>query len=501
MIKKILWLWIFLLSIVSFSSAWKVQEISLSQLPSIYDSNYDLWFLKWWAVLTTFLWQSKSIIAFDSDSFFWWSSNWQPYYYNDSSVQWFFWEYWACDELTWSDSVPTNCSSSPITWDYKTTFMSFFNNVNLWDYVYYDFENNWYSQGSTSWAWANRVWVCWSSSTIHRSLCFRRQYYNCSSCSSTQRQDYWSLVNSQNLSNLSFGAISNSRIGYAPWQKWYNWWWNIEWWSSVWENTIITWNLMYNSCTKWYILNQLEWILHEWFCYAWTYNTWLIDNSFTWNTYVYWYWMTYRDMYKLSKSNWPYYNSYNDWYLSHFDSIKRYKLWQVSVNPFIWEPIVVYSYFNNLYSNYWIDISDLSSKEFSSYWVLNYCNLYFSESDLSSEYTWQYFQYLCNSLSNSDWSINLTTWAVWDPEESIEVLPPWFDLSNNSSSWVVVGVDWSWTLSWETNRNFEWKTFINDFYQKLQSRFQKPVNNLVWIVPWYILVFMFALILFRFLSH
>lgn len=403
----------------------------------------------------------------------------------------------ACDEILYDSTwdVLHWCSSSQL-FNYKNDEIvsNFISTLDNWDIVYV--EDKIVRNGCWWYCTYNiySIRVCFSSSSVWSTMCFVGDK------STYESEAYWSKTPFLRSSLLTwrsnFSNISLSLLSDPPWFS--N---NIEWWSSIWNNVSLTWNLMYNSCTKWYILNKLDWILWDQFCYAWTYDTWLIDNNFNWNTYIYDYWLNYRDLYKLSKSIGPYYSSYNDWYLWHYDSIKRYKLWQISQNPFIWEPVAVYSYFNNLYSNYWIDVADLSTKEMSSYWVLNYCNLLFSDSSNSSAYTWQYFQYLCDSLNSQDWSIDVTTWIIGDPDESFEVLPPWFEYSNNPSSWMIVSVDWSWTLSWNTDNNFEWRTFINDFYQKLQSVFQKPTKNIVWIVPWYILVFMVAIILFRFLSH
>lgn len=224
MIKKnLLWLWIAIISLINFWNTGKIQTIWLDPSPSIYNTNYNLTFLKWWWVLTNFLWQGKSITAFSGDCFFRRTNNWEPYFYCNNwsyNKQWFFGEYRSCDEITWYNSTPTNCTSQQITGDYKNLFKWFFKNVVNWDLMYYDLLYPYYN--SRNW-WHDewyRIQMCWSSNNIWKSICFRANYTYTSQWWWTTR--YWTLINSQNLSWLTYWLINNSRIWYAPWQNWYD---------------------------------------------------------------------------------------------------------------------------------------------------------------------------------------------------------------------------------------------------------------------------------------
>ena len=159
----------------------------------------------------------------------------------------------------------------------------------------------------------------------------------------------------------------------------------------------------------------------------------------------------------------------------------------------------LYAYFNRLYENWWIDWTVSRY----AYDVVNFCNLALY-SDYNQPYNWSYFSDICDRYNANNTQPIVNPVEIWDIDDD-EIIPPWFDNWwwdwSSTKSWYVVSVDWSWTLSWNTNKNFDWKTFINDFYQKLQSSFLQPTSWLAGIIPNYILVFMFALILFRFLQH
>lgn len=508
MIKKIIW-YLFVCSFVllwsSFVNAWKLQQIWIDQLPSIYNNQFEVWFLKWWAVITNFLWTAKAVLALDSNKLFWWNENWKPYFYWPN-WQWFFSMYFSCDDLAvaWS---PQNCAWDYITWDFQQIFKWFFSHVKATDYAYYSYESDeWWVNCSYSY---QNITVCFSSSEIWKSLCFKRTscYNGCQNWSSSCQNFCFSeggcgggLVNSNWYTNLTFWSISPLWLSYAPWQAWYGGGWNIEGWSSVSDNVGMTWNLVYNKCTNWYVLNQIDYIywrksFRDW-CHAWINDTWYILWYDTWSYVVYpWHWIDYKYVYKNTK-DWL---SWDNWFNSNLDIMKRYKLWSFwPANPFIWKPLYLYTYFENLYEN-WVLPND---NFITSYDILNYCNLYLY-SNYEEEYKWTYFKSYCDNLNYNNWSSSVTTWEIGDID-SDEILPPWYDDWSDwdvTTSWTVVSVNWNWTLSGDNNKNFDWKTFINDIYQKLQANYIKPNVWIVGIIPTYILVFMLALILFRFLQH
>lgn len=507
--KYILWLWIWLLAFLWFTSANSFIRVwDLGFYPNYYDSNYWNSVLKRWRLLSNYLWTSKEMFAFWNKNFVFWN-NWQLYLYDflpatercwSHLVQWYFNMVRSCPVInnTWDFNI-WNCGewssySSEIVWNFLKT-------LKQWDWFYYDrsWSNEWYCRG-----FRYNTYICFSSSEIWNTLCF---YVNHSpEWSSTTPQPFYWLWESLWFNDwLTYWLISNSYLEVPP--LYTN---NIDWSSNTSENISLSWNLLYNKCTNWYVINKIRsvyWSEIDRVCYAWTIDTWLItsENVDQINSIFHWtpkQWLDFKMLYQLT-NNWE---SRNNWFRSNEDAMLRFKQWRVWVNPFIWSPIALYSYFDILFNNWnlWRTSFDDGPDWMGPYFILNYCKL--SYTDLDSEYKWSYFSSYCSDLSYSDpWQINdewTNTWS-WQVENDDEVLPPWFDNWNNNVtwSWTAVSVDWSWVLSWWNNQNYDWITFINDMYQKLQQNFLKPYNNVTWIIPWYILVFLFALILFRFLQH
>ena len=276
MIKKtLLSLWISIICLTWYTNA-KVQEVWLLKYPSSVNQNYSIWFIKWWWVITDFIWVWKSVAWFDLSRLFWWSTNWLPYVYlkpNNSAIptiQWFYDRYYVCNELTTIDTLPDNCT---IWWyfDYswslendKVFLKSFFSNVIAEDLVYYNSFEDRYGWATLTYS-INWLDICWSSSEIWKSLCFRWVYCNSSSNSYCNSYNYGSLINSQNLSDLTFWNVANSRIWYAPGQAWYDW--------SRDNTNESTSNVVIGSCpTIAQILQNNYWS---------SYNTWLCYNNTT----------------------------------------------------------------------------------------------------------------------------------------------------------------------------------------------------------------------------
>lgn len=444
-----------------------------------------------WNLLSQYGAATRRMLAFNvsnyTKAYFFWNESWLPYmyyyYYNDSvMIQWQYQYYWLCDELlSWSSSA-VNCSKSPINSSFVESVIPIFNSMKSTDYFWYYY---WYY---TSYSRHYYLLTCFSSSYYWKSICFN--------------SDDW-VTNTLNLDvNVSMSDIPASIMSFSPW------WSYIEWWSNTSDNTVLTWNVTYNvACTNWFIVSKLS-SLYWWtnVCYAWTYDTWtiritLINNSITYVPSEKW--LDFKEVYSWSKDI-EYFSSYANWFNTWNDRMYRFKMWTLDLNIFNSQPVYLYAYFLRLYDN-WL----VYQWQNEVYNLLNFCKLALY-SDYDKPYEWQYFQDYCNTTNfiTTPWS-NVTTWQVWDVENDndLEVLPPNYDVwwNNNwwsyTSSWTIISVDWSGTLSGDINKNFEWKTFINDFYQKLQSSYQKPLNNVSWIIPNYILAFMFALILFRFLQH
>lgn len=510
MIKKILlWLWITFLSFIGFSNAtFQFFEVWVDRFMSKWNLQYEVWFLPKWRLISTYLWTSKALVWLDDKYLIFWSNDWL-YLYNPWSfnAQWYFQYLMSCDAIDYNDSTwdaLQNCTATQSFELWSELVSNFINSIKQWDLIFIEDETTRMGCGSYCSYDRYNIKVCFSSSTVSRTMCFLWD----SSSYWWSNPTYGSrlpLLNSLWLSSdVGFGSINRSILTDPPWFMW----WTIDWSSGIWQNTSLSWNLMYSTCTNWYVVSEvskLYWWINN-ICYAWTNNTWIINDWVARTPMLQW--LNFKEVYNWSlnvtiNGATPYYSNYLDWFNTWIIAMQKYKLWQISFDVFNWQPVYLYAYFDRLYQN------GVIPWQTDAYNIANICKLALF-SDYTQKYNWSQFSYVCDQLSYNPWnSWIVTTWEVGSIDnDNQEILPPWTIIwwwnnwwSSNTSSWTIVSVDWSWTLSWNTNQNFDWKTFINDFYQKLQSNFQKPTNNLTWIVPVYIYVFLIALILFRFLSH
>lgn len=92
--------------------------------PSAVNWNYFNSFLKWGGVLSNYIWQSKSVLALDSQILFWRLPDWLPYFYwvgQYNLIQWYFPKFYYCSSMSsgWSYQEPTDCTENAI--DENTT--------------------------------------------------------------------------------------------------------------------------------------------------------------------------------------------------------------------------------------------------------------------------------------------------------------------------------------------------------------------------------------------
>ena len=455
--------------------------------PSVINSQFKLWFLKWGWVITDYLATNKSILALDSDKIFWRTPDWRPYFYSPSS-QWFFTKVFSCPEIiaTW-DSFQLDfpsCSWIPMSWlDYWPMFKNFFSHVVIWDYTYYDYYHLvWWNTCSY---WYHTHIVCFSSHELETTLCFAVwSCYNwCQWWSNSCRSfcnwticDWW-VYESQDYQSLNFGNIPYWSIWSAPWQNWYMWdyewsqgdwsYWNIDW--------FITGSVFQQECTVWYAKNYAEnlW-LSSYLCYWWL----PLDSDWL-AVAVAW---TGANVFEI-------FNASNDW--KNFQSWFQYRN-NIFVNRYVynqsvwsWTPAPLYSYFNFV-SQYW---PTFTSKE-----IQDYCRIIINNMDLNS--SWHGTSSWCPQLywwwggwSSSDNSYredDTWTWVIgWSTTNNLNISVNW---------------DWVWTHSWN-----EVKTpsaYIQDFFNKAREVIPTNFSDIWgWFLPTYIITFLLAIILFRFLRH
>lgn len=489
MIKKyLLWFLTVLIWLVSFwywyeyvdcsTDLWSSQCIKLDPFETLNMSNYQVSFN--WSNINFYdliQWHNFSWIYWKR--WYWWTlytitrwifKDWQyiNIIYSDKQLTWYYaFSWFTCIADDYRDCMYSSSSYFSI---YHVNDLSEFSWHN-YDYVILPYS-------TMSSFLADWYWICLHFPVWDKYLCFWLHWWF----------SYWYLPEWVQYQTIWWNTYFNTQSDPFPYFPWV---WINTWSSVTWDTVWMTWDLMYNECTNWYVLSRIRWVY--WFnsvwkhiCLAWTFDTWAIQSN-SWTVLAnYSTWLTLRELVNLTKLDSESYEDRFNWYANEIYRFRKSNI----VNPFIGRPVALFTYFNNLYDNWYI-----YPNQNEAYFIANYCNLLLY-SDYNAQYNWNYFQEYCDIKLDSNWNI-ITTWEVWSIDDW-EILPPWFEVTN---TWSIAWLSRNWLLSWDVNSDFDWMSFINKFYQELSTRFEKPNWNLFWIVPNYILVFMFALILFRFLSH
>jgi hypothetical protein len=460
---------------------------------SPYNNDFSITPIKWWNFLSSFLWQAKGLLAVNQYDLFWWSSRWVPYVSLSWYAQGYYSSYWLCDELTSTDQAPTNCFEYSLDPWYTDNLKSFFKSLQDWDLIYYDFVR-WYDAYYPHF----KADVCWSSSAINKSLCFR---YNFDKRAQWCVWCYGSLVNSEWFQGLTFFNINTNILWYAPWQWMYNWWVaDVETWNIV----EIPPELMTNQDIMSYFQDTWGWDRDM--CYVWTTD---LSSNYSWDYTRLWGYTifeAYSILYSwtnVSNPNWlvtwtntmnvgawinTLYNNYYTYYVKRLDYINyewnplhysfRWNNWLYSVDrsssyyPFNWRSNVELALWSKYYNRYqntdqnWQDIA-------------YYCSAVLSPSGPNEVYSWSLPNYLVNNIN---WQINNQLNQSTDWQNSSYQVPSW--------SWFM--------LSWNEDFGVSLKNFYAKLTEKMNvERSNFPVN---WIIPDYILWFLTLIILFWFLK-
>lgn len=494
---------LFVGSSASAVSYWRYQEIWVNSYPSAMNSQYDITFLKWGGVLSSFLGVGRGVLALDENVLFWWTPNGFPYVYSPQ-FQWFFDRYFSCDYFNWTWSL-TNCSSQSIdySWDNSLNFeifRSFFNNVNVWDYAYYFYDTYRYV-GATYDYYTHYIYVCYSSSWLNKSLCFMGGRCSYDHFDSNCK---WNVVNSQNYQDLKFGNIPYSSIWYAPWQAWYLGGWNIEWGSDNMGSSSITWDLIYSTCTK---SRALSWYQRNWYtekiCYSsYNNNSDIFEGAWTITAFA----LTWTDI----KSVWNATSDYlrggstggSMWYSQWLKYWRNtYEVYQRNsdtyTNPFLGVPVSIFTLMGNI---------DIYGKPFTNESIIDYCNLLVYSSDLSTPYSWLYSIQICSQSA-----IDIVADNLWLHKDNWQVVEwsSWIWITNRPwmynppvGNWGSENGSQSWWSSVDSSWYKDWITFENWFFNSLKDNFKYPTNTWTnWILPSYIILWLGFIILFRFLMH
>lgn len=294
------------------------------------------------------------------------------------------------------------------------------------------------------------AWICFGYSDLDVAVCFSMDSWLTCWWYPTQCPDYVLTGNimatSNELSYLSSFATnspfvwSSDKPSYEIWEDKYTYWQIVEW---------------YEACG-----------LDVWYCYWWF----PIDDifepnqsieDFTW--YKFWYGANIRYLYSLYSDTYTPKEFFNQ-------MIQAYNNWQI--NRFKTEPKALIMFVQQYVS--WKD-RGLLNVWFYDLW--DYCNIKLWYNDLSAEYTWH----------------NQTPKACYNFKKTNEKNTWWFQFTWDNAFVSIVGTWWSW------NRN-AWEFFWN-IWSMFQNWIGTVNTNYTWIIPVYILFFMFALILLRIITH
>lgn len=512
---KILSLW---LLFIPFYTNWFSAHSVGAFTPSVADSSYSISVFNYWDVYTEHWDIEDFVFAPRNDLLFYRDSNSNPILllpYAYSTRYW--WQlnyYYLCDEIPDTNFAwLTNCSSIQlIDWVYLEQFMSSIGSSDNWAYNYIEGLNE-------------RFWfdLCFSSKALSKSMCFWVR-----ASSSNARYDlfvsdpttlYWyaqgvSVFSWWNFTDLTYtlDTIPITAVWVSPW--WIGQWWNpnvpIEAWNWL------SW-YVYIEVNSWDYVDYFEDQLHftKDLCYIWTrdlnsvyedripYYQWTWYTIFDWFYHLYW-----TNKVSINKLwlwlNTIYFN-YRSWFM--WENRDQYNevisnmimTWQQAItspqlvfgpwltNPFLWNPSYLFFIWStalewhiDLYTA-WQDIAlycYYQMQDYSNDWIT------FTITD-DYDHRWLDNNVAVNSrYKNSQWS--LFSWAsqiVWQNRD-------WTPLDYFKS--------WSWDLY--VDDPIQW--FSDQFNKFKVSYWQMNPSDLdLWVLPWYIILFMIAIIFFRFLAN
>lgn len=466
LLKQLFSIWLiscFILLGGSFVNAWSsFQVVWISSSPSFLDSQYEVSFLKWWWLLTSFIWYWREILALRDNVLFWWTPEWMPYIYA-WHFNWYYSKVFSCDSLlSWNDyAYPENCSPFDINlWNWPTIFRNFFSHVNQWDVVYYSYDDSWRPY------WRDIFELCFNSTWLNKSLCFKScTNYNWggSDCqyNLSGSLDFWDM-------EVKFSTVPYSFVWQAPWQVWYTW--NSQLWQTftTYTGSRLGWVLSVNS---WYTNSEMiDWYecigFQPALCYWWFPITDIFQpdeqfEDFTW--YIAGQGATVFEIYNLYS-----------WGFSSLEQflntvLARYQNWQI--NQFKTEPKALLMLGAQLKTS-WLKTSS----------VVNYCDLLLNNNN-SNVYTWK----------SVDWLTAQSCLRNKKTRESLKT-SQWLDISFQTTTWWVF---WNWE-----DIDFNPDTFFSNLMWEITSKLDWTLSGgMVWIIPWYIIIFTLAFIFIRLISH
>lgn len=423
-------------------------------ITSQFDSGYLMSVSYKWVVNTSYLWDSKQLLMYSEWNYFFWDTDWKPYisFKNwNSNWQGYPSDFLLCDPIT--NTSINNCTR----YNYSTD-----NSVVAWvvsrtDTVYY-----WkFVQSNEVWEYYQGSLFCFSNWAYNKSVCF----YSCThpNCGSSTTDTIWGATLQRNLSNsknlsLKLSEISSSNLWNPPWYIP----WIVVGPDDITINQGITWDYSYTTCTYKELIDYFEYYWYgKQLCYWWIDNFDLYNSNTDYNP-VPWTWKTLMQIANYSNT----WDTPVEWF-----NFWNWLYWNDNYNA-MWEsyPAVFHTWFDMYYMYHWNDFP------FDS--LYNYCNI--------------------KRMSELDWYSDT---YKWNSETLIKACRIIKLNPDYSSSWQVnLWVNWNWV--WDMGNNTETNPVesIQNFFNDIKATINTDYTW-IWFLPWYIVLFLCALILFRFISH
>lgn len=484
--------------LLSFSNAASfTDQFNLNQETQVNNSNYTFT-LKWWTNFSSNNW-------------------WKVFWYQWSSINYYMFR--NNDKLY---TAKRSRSSSKISRQWYIPYFCYFdhqinkndnivpvmqwNNCNSWTQIpWYSFY--WFDQ------WSAQYLLVSEFQSVQLDFCF--VYSNKSYCSFiTNAPSNWTWEldlpkpNTSDLADLwtawdnlksyyqssPFSNVVNIQVPVGSWVDWYN----------------------YNSTTTWDLIDYFEWSDFYKFtpdiCYIWTRD--LVSVYEDRIPYYQWTWYTIFDFYwKLFNVNsfditqvWSFINTryinYSTWFLWLNRTANGDPLYNAYYTYWSWFWLDQWSWLtspftNNLAAFYflWSTTYDLLPWLTTTPWeeIATYCYKKLQTTKWTPSNDWS--SYNINDNHNPAYDSN--AWAYTERYKRYNINRSWADsIQSQSRDWTPLDYfegDWSFDFNW----------FFSNAFNKFKNTFwnMSPSDFWVWALPWYIILFLIAIIFFRFLSH
>lgn len=407
------------------------------------------WYWRWWN-------SGREWIS----SFFW--SDWNLYWIIDWTVNSFYpllikYNWWCVVDSVVNSDIWSSC------WLYKSDYSYYTNSISeILEIFDWSVPSSYlFLPPNLSWVPNWIYWICAKYNDLDKSLCF---YIMWNAFDSSRFSQLITEVERWKTTQLNWVSFYSSQFWLSPFAWWWNWWDSSQ--DSSWSvNDVLTWSYIYTNCTYQALIDYMESVwASKYLCYWWLDNFNLYNPNTVYNP-IPWTWKTLAQILAYSNT----WDTPLEWY--NFWNWLRW--WYVDM----WSsyPAVYKTWFDIYYQYWW------NSLEFDS--VREYCSMILLDIDFSNTvYRWQYFKKTCEYIQRNniwiyDWSWNVVVWVNW---------------------WWIWNYTWV-NLSWVVVESPVW--YIQNFFNELKANF--PTRNDLGggALPVYIITFLCAVALFRFLRH